>query len=152
MPGWGVPVEVGVPATGACGYRDTTEGQVNKMSNGSTANSIDDYIAGFPPETQQVLKELRALIKASAPDATEKISYRIPTFVLNGHLVYFAGFEKHIGFYPTGSGVEAFKEELKPYKGGKGSVQFPLGQPLPTDLIRRIVEFRVGQNTGKASK
>jgi uncharacterized protein YdhG (YjbR/CyaY superfamily) len=123
------------------------------MASRSTANSIDEYIAGFPPETQKALEELRALIKASAPDATEKISYAMPTFDLNGHhLVHFAGYEKHVGFYPTGSGVEAFKEELKPYKSGKGSVQFPLGQPLPTDLIRRIVEFRVEENTGKASE
>ena len=123
------------------------------MANRSTANSIDEYIAGFPPETQKALEELRALIKASAPDATEKISYAMPTFDLNGHhLVHFAGYEKHVGFYPTGSGVEASKEELKPYKSGKGSVQFPLGQPLSTDLIRRIVEFRVEENTGKASE
>jgi len=122
------------------------------MPDRAAANSIDDYIAGFPPETQKVLMELRALIKATAPDATEKITYRMPTFVLKRHLVYFAGYEKHIGFYPTGSGIEAFKEELKPYKRGKGSVQFPLGQPLPTDLIRRIVEFRVEENTGKANK
>ena len=121
------------------------------MANRSTANSIDEYVAEFPPETQKVLEELRALIKAAAPDATEKISYAIPTFDLNGHLVHFAGYKNHIGFYPTGGGVEAFKEELKPYKSGKGSMQFPLGQPLPTDLIRRIVEFRVEENTGKAS-
>ena len=96
---------------------------------------------------------MRALIKASAPGATETISYAIPTFDLNGrHLVHFAAFAKHIGFYPTGSGVEAFKEEIRPYRSGKGSVQFPLGQPLPTDLIRRIVEFKVEENTGKASR
>jgi uncharacterized protein YdhG (YjbR/CyaY superfamily) len=119
------------------------------MANRSTANSIDEYIAGFPPETQKVLEELRALIKASAPEATETISYAIPTFDLSGHhLVHFAGYEKHIGFYPTGRGIEAFKEELKPYKSGKGSVQFPLGQPMPADLVRRIVEFRVAENTG----
>ena len=117
----------------------------------SAASSIDEYIADFPPETQARLEELRALIKRAAPDATETISYAIPTFDLNGHLVHFAGFKKHVGFYPTGRGVDAFAEELKPYKSGKGSVQFPLGEPLPTDLIRRIVEFRVGQNTGKAS-
>ena len=122
-----------------------------EMANRSTAGSIDEYIAEFPSETQKVLEELRALIKASAPDATETISYAIPTFDLNGHLVHFAGYERHIGFYPTGSGVEAFKDELKPYKSGKGSVQFPLGRPLPTDLIRRIVEFRVEENAGKAS-
>ena len=100
-----------------------------------------------------MLEELRALIKASAPDATETISYAIPTFDLNGrHLVHFAGYAKHIGFYPTGSGIEAFKDELQPYKSAKGSVQFPLGRPLPTDLIRRIVEFRVQENMGTTSK
>lgn len=122
------------------------------MSNKSTATSIDEYIAGFPPETQTVLEELRALVKACAPAATETISYAIPTFDLNGrHLVHFAGYEKHVGFYPVPSGIEAFREELRPYKQGKGSVQFPLGQPLPTELIRRIVEFRVAENTGKAT-
>jgi len=123
------------------------------MTTRSTATSIDEYLAGFPPATQKVLRELRALITASAPEATETISYAIPTFDLNGrHLVHFGGYEKHIGFYPTGGGVEAFEEELKPYKSGKGSVQFPLGQPLPTDLIRRIVEFRVGENTARAAR
>jgi uncharacterized protein YdhG (YjbR/CyaY superfamily) len=120
------------------------------MANRPAAGSIDDYIADFPPETQRVLEELRALIRASAPDAVETISYAIPTFDLNGHLVHFAGYARHVGFYPTGRGVEAFQEELKPYKGGKGSVQFPLGQPLPTDLIRRIVEYRVAENSGKS--
>ena len=122
------------------------------MADRSTAGAIDAYIAEFPPETQAALRELRALIRASAPDATETISYAIPTFDLNGHLVHFAGFDKHIGFYPTGRGVEAFAEELKPYKSGKGSVQFPLGKPMPTDLIRRIVEFRVEENTHKTSE
>jgi uncharacterized protein YdhG (YjbR/CyaY superfamily) len=123
------------------------------MASRSTASSIDEYIAESPLEAQRALEELRALIKASAPVATETISYAIPTFDLNGrHLVHFAAFAKHIGFYPTGSGVEAFKEELRPYRSGKGSVQFPLGQPLPTDLIRRIVEFKVEEEAGKASK
>jgi uncharacterized protein YdhG (YjbR/CyaY superfamily) len=122
------------------------------VANRSTAASIDEYIAGFPSATQEVLQELRALIRAAAPDATETISYAIPTFDLGGrHLVHFAGYEKHIGFYPVPSGIEAFKEELKPYRSGKGSAQFPLGQSLPTDLIRRIVEFRVEENTRKAS-
>jgi uncharacterized protein YdhG (YjbR/CyaY superfamily) len=117
------------------------------MTNRSTAGSIDAYIAEFPLETQEKLEELRALIKASAPDATETISYAIPTFDLNGrHLVHFAGYEKHVGFYPVPSGLEAFKEDLRSYKTGKGSVQFPLDKPLPTDLIRRIVEFRVAEN------
>jgi uncharacterized protein YdhG (YjbR/CyaY superfamily) len=118
-----------------------------EMADRSTATSIDEYIAEFPPETRKALEEIRALIRASAPDATETISYAIPTFDLNGHLVHFAGFAKHVGFYPTGRGVEAFKAELEPYKRGKGSVQFPLGKPLPTDLIRRIVEFRVKENS-----
>jgi uncharacterized protein YdhG (YjbR/CyaY superfamily) len=122
------------------------------VANRSTAGSIDEYIAEFPPDTRKVLEELRALIRASAPDATETISYAIPTFDLNGHLVHFAAFKQHIGFYPTGRGIEAFQEELAPYKRGKGSVQFAIGEPMPADLIRRIVEYRVEQNAGKASK
>lgn len=112
----------------------------------STATSIDEYIAEFPPEVQRVLGELRALIRELAPGATETISYAIPTFDLGGkHLVHFAGYEKHVGLYPAPSGMAAFEEDLKPYKTGKGSVQFRLDQPLPVDLIRRIVEFRVGE-------
>jgi uncharacterized protein YdhG (YjbR/CyaY superfamily) len=123
------------------------------MTSRSTASTVDEYIAKFPPDTQKVLEELRALIKASAPAATETISYAVPTFDLNGkHLVHFAGYAKHIGFYPTGSGVEAFLEELASYKTAKGSVQFPLGQPLPSDLIRRIVEFRVLESTEQISR
>ena len=132
--------------------RDTTDRQVCTMANRSTAGSIDEYVGRFPSDTQRVLEELRALIKAAAPGATETISYAMPTFDLNGHhLVHFAGYERHIGLYPVPSGIEAFKEELKPYKSGKGSVQFPLSQPLPTDLIRRIVEFRVAENTGRGT-
>ena len=114
----------------------------------STAHTIDEYIADFPPETQRMLQEIRSLIRESAPGATETISYAIPTFDLNGrHLVHFAGYAKHIGFYPVPSAIEAFEEELAPYKRGKGSAQFPLGHPLPADLIRRIVEFRVEEST-----
>lgn len=122
------------------------------MTNRSAATSIDSYIAEFPAETQAVLQALRALIRTAAPEATETISYAMPTFDLNGHLVHFAAFKSHIGFYPTPAGIEAFKEELRPYKTAKGSVQFPLGKPLPMDLIRRIVEFRVRQNSGKAAR
>jgi uncharacterized protein YdhG (YjbR/CyaY superfamily) len=122
------------------------------MANRSTAGSIDEYIAEFPAHTQEVLQELRALIRASAPDATETISYAIPTFDLNGHLVHFGGFKNHVGLYPTPRGMEAFEEELAPYKSGKGSAQFPLDKPLPVDLIRKIVELRVEQNTRKPSK
>jgi uncharacterized protein YdhG (YjbR/CyaY superfamily) len=129
------------------------ERRVRDMANRLTASSIDEYIAGFPAETQSLLQELRVLIKTVAPEATETISYAMPTFDLNGrHLVHFAGYERHIGFYPVPSGIDAFKDELKPYKQGKGSVQFPLDQPLPTDLIRRIVVFRVEENTRHASK
>ena len=120
-------------------------------SKRSSAATIDEYMTEFPPETRDVLEELRALIKTVAPEATETISYAIPTFDLNGHLVHFAGHQRHIGFYPGASGIATFKEELKPYKSAKGSVQFPLGLPLPTDLIRRMVEYRVEENTGRAS-
>jgi len=105
--------------------------QTSKMTTRSTAKTIDEYIAEFPPETRRVLEELRALIKASAPGATEKISYAIPTFYLNGNLVHFAGYAKHIGFYPGASGIEVFKEKLKPYKSAKGSVQLLLDSRCP---------------------
>jgi uncharacterized protein YdhG (YjbR/CyaY superfamily) len=122
-------------------------------SNRSTARTIDEYFAEFPPETRAVLEEMRALIRAEAPAATETISYAIPTFDLHGrHLVHFAGYENHIGFYPGARGIAEFKEELTGFKSAKGSVQFPLGQPLPTDLIRRIVAFRVEEGTRRAAK
>jgi len=124
------------------------------MPDRSKAATIDEYIAEFPPETQGLLEEMRALIKSVAPEATETISYAIPTFDLYGrHLVHFAAFKKHIGFYPVPGGYEeAFKEELEPYKRGKGSIQFPLDEPIPWDLIRRMVEFRVEENAARASK
>ncbi len=113
------------------------------MAIDSAASPVGDYIAGFPPETQKALEEVRALIRSVVPGAEEAISYGIPTFNLGGHhLVHFAGFAKHVGFYPTPGGIMAFKDELRPYKSAKGSVQFPLSQPMPTDLIRRMVEFR----------
>lgn len=141
-------------ATGTVLMLYIIKSEVKNMANRSTAKSIDEYIAEFPPETQKVLEEVRAVIRAAAPGATETISYAIPTFDLNGrHLVHFAGYEKHIGFYPVTEGAsEAFAPEIKPYKRGKGSVQFPLGQPMPTDLIRRMVEFRVQENITRASK
>ena len=123
------------------------------MANRSTATSIDEYIAQFPPEMRTALEEMRALIRSAAPGATETISYSIPTFDLSEkHLVHFAGYAKHIGFYPVPSAMEAFKAELEPYRSGRGSAQFPLGRPLPADLIRRVVEFRVEETTGTASK
>jgi uncharacterized protein YdhG (YjbR/CyaY superfamily) len=123
------------------------------MATTRTSTSIDDYIAGFPPETQKALEEVRALIRSLAPHATETISYSIPTFDLNGrHLVHFAGFARHVGFYPIPSGIEAFKDELAAYKQGRGSVQFPLDKPMPMDLIRRIVEFRVTENRARTAR
>jgi uncharacterized protein YdhG (YjbR/CyaY superfamily) len=114
------------------------------------SGSIDEYILQFSPEIQEKLSMLRKVIKEAAPDADEKISYQMPTFVLHGNLVYFAAFKKHIGFYPTPSGIGAFKEELAEYKGAKGSVQFPLDKPLPYELIKRIVEYRVAENMKKS--
>jgi uncharacterized protein YdhG (YjbR/CyaY superfamily) len=113
-------------------------------------NSIDEYIATFPEEIQRILEELRAVIRTAAPEAEEKISYQMPTFVLKGNLVHFAAFKKHIGFYPAPRGIEAFKDELSAYKGAKGSVQFPLDQPVPLELVSRIVKFRVAENLKKA--
>jgi uncharacterized protein YdhG (YjbR/CyaY superfamily) len=112
--------------------------------------SIDEYIAAFPAEIQKILQELRATIKAAAPDAEEKISYQMPTFFLKGNVVHFAAFKNHIGFYPAPRGIEAFKDELSKYKGAKGSVQFPIDKPLPLKLIGRIVKFRVAENLKNA--
>lgn len=118
--------------------------------NKITVKSIDEYIAQFPPEVQDILKTLRKVIKDSAPGAEEKISWQMPTFVMHGNLVHFAAHKNHIGFYPSPSGIEAFKQELSEYKGAKGSVQFPLNKPLPYELIRKIVKFRVDENTNRA--
>ena len=115
-------------------------------------SSIDEYISTMPEATQKILETLRTTIKAAAPDAREKISYQMPTFDLKGNLVHFAAFEKHIGFYPAPSGIEAFKDELSIYKGAKGSVQFPINEPLPLDLITKIVKFRVVENLKKAEE
>jgi uncharacterized protein YdhG (YjbR/CyaY superfamily) len=109
-----------------------------------TAATIDEYIAAFPPETQELLERVRAICREEAPAATETISYAIPTFDLDGrHLCHFAGFKKHLSFFPTGQGADAFADELKAYKGGRGTVQIPFGKPLPEDLIRRMVRYRV---------
>ncbi len=117
----------------------------------SSAHSIDEYIAAFPEDVQQLLHKIRAVIREAAPDAAETINYGIPTFTLHGNLVHFAAFKKHIGFYPTPSGIEKFKAELAGYESAKGSVQFPLAKPIPFDLIRKIVKFRVQENLEKAA-
>lgn len=115
-----------------------------------TARSIEKYISAFPDDTRRILDEMRATIRAAAPGAGEKISYQMPAFYLQGNLVYFAAFKKHIGFYPTSSGVEAFKRELAPYEVSKGTIRFPLDRPLPLKLISRIVKFRVAENLKNA--
>ena len=115
------------------------------------ANNIDKYIAGFPKDVQDILQKIRGIIRKAAPDAEEAIKYQIPTFVLNGNLVHFAAFQKHIGFYPTPSGIDQFKDELSVYKSAKGSVQFPLDAPVPFDLITKIVKFRVKETREKAT-
>ena len=112
--------------------------------------SIDEYIAGFPPDIQQILQRMRKTIKTAAPQAGEAIKYRMPTFTLKGNLVHFAAFKKHIGLYPTPSGTEKFRKELSVYEGGKGSVRFPLDKPIPYDLISRIVRFRVRETMARA--
>ena len=109
--------------------------------------NVDDYIRSFPEDTQLLLSKVRASIKENAPEAAESISYQMPAYKLNGKpLVYFAGYEKHIGFYATPTGHEQFAKELAKYKQGKGSVQFPLDKPVPYNLIARIVKFRVKEN------
>ena len=123
------------------------------MPSRPTQDSIDSYIAQFPAKTQQALCEVRAVIRAAAPDAVETISYTMPTFDLNGHhLVHFAGYAKHVGLYPTPSGIDAFADDLARYRTAKGSAQFPLSEPMPADLIRRIVEFRVDESNRKYAK
>lgn len=119
---------------------------------GQQAKNIDEYIASYPADVQELLQTIRATIQAAAPDATEAIKYGIPTFVLNGNLVHFGGYKNHIGFYPAPMGIEAFKEETAKYETGKGTLQFPIDKPLPLDLISRIVKYRAARNLEKANK
>ena len=112
--------------------------------------TIDEYIASFPEDTQKILEEIRATIKAVAPEAEEKISYQMPTFFLKGNLIHFAAFKNHIGIYPTPSGTQAFKDEISMYQGAKGSIRLPIDEPMPLELISRIVKFRVAENLTKA--
>ena len=115
----------------------------------TTYRTIDEYVKTFPADAQKILEKIREVIREAAPEAVETINYQIPTFKLNGNLVHFGAFSKHIGFYPTSSGTEKFQKEISPYKSGKGSVQFPLDKPIPYDLIRKIVLFRVKENNEK---
>jgi uncharacterized protein YdhG (YjbR/CyaY superfamily) len=121
------------------------------MKTSQTApKNIDEYIAGFPQDVQAILEKIRTTIRKAAPRAEETINYRMPTFTLKGNLVHFAAFKKHIGFYPTSTGIEKFKTELSGYKGAKGSVQFPFDQPIPYGLLSKIVKFRVKENLERA--
>ncbi len=125
-----------------------TANSKQKTENGP----VDIYIAGFPKETQVLLEKMRAKIKKAASSAEETIAYGIPTFKLNGNLVHFAGYKKHIGFYPAPSAIKAFEKELSIYEGAKGSVQFPIDKPLPLALVTKIVQFRVKENEAKKKK
>ena len=111
---------------------------------------IDEYISGFPKEVQEILHNIRKTIREVAPGAEEKISYGMPTFTLKGNLVHFAAYKKHIGFYPTPSGIEKFKNRISVYEWSKGAVKFPLDEQVPFDLIREIVRFRVKENLENA--
>ena len=119
---------------------------------GKIAATIDEYIGEFPESTQKLLRQVRDTVSRAAPGAEEAIKYGMPTFVLNGNLVHFAAFNNHIGFYPTPDGTDEFKKDLSKYKTGKGSVQFPIGEPMPVTLISRIVKFRVAKNKAKPVK
>jgi len=114
------------------------------------SKNIDEFIAGYPKEVQDILQKIRGVIKEVAPQAVETISYGIPTFVFKGNLVHFSAYKRHVGFYPASSGIEKFEPELAGYKLSKGTVQFPLDEPIPYDLIRRIVRFRVQENLERA--
>ena len=113
-------------------------------------SSVDEYISTFPKEVQKLLEECRGAIRAAVPDAQEKISYGMPTFALEGNVVHFAAHKNHVGLYPTPSGTDAFEAELTAYKRGKGSVQFPFGEPLPLELIGRIAKYRADENISRA--
>jgi uncharacterized protein YdhG (YjbR/CyaY superfamily) len=120
-------------------------------ANQTGPRTIDEYIAGFPKDVQEILEKIRMTIRKAAPDAEETIKYKIPTFTLKGNLVYFAAFKKHIGFYPpTSTGNVKFKKEISVYEGAKGSLKFPLVKPIPFGLISRIVKFRVKENLERA--
>lgn len=132
---------------------DNTGGSfANMEKTGMNFNTIDEYIVQFPPNVQEILQTIRNVIKESAPDAKEKISYQMPTFDFHGNLVHFAAFKNHIGFYPAPSGISAFKEKLSGYKGAKGSVQFPLDKQMPYELMGEIVKFRVEENIRRAEE
>jgi len=122
------------------------------MARTKQPESIDEYISTFPSNIQNILKKMRQTIRECAPGAEETISYQIPTFKLDGNLVHFAAFKDHISFFPTSSGREAFKKELSMYKGGRGTVQFPMDKPIPYNLVQKIVKYRVIESLGKKKR
>lgn len=122
------------------------------MQTAKKYETFEEYFRSFPGNVQALLEEMRQTIRAAAPEAEEVIAYQMPTFRLNGNLVHFAAYKKHIGFYPTPSGINAFIEELAPYEVSKGTVRFPLDEPIPFDLVSKIVEFRVKENLAKRKK
>ncbi len=113
------------------------------------AKTIDEYFLSYPQKTQDIMQELREFIQKEAPEATEAMGYGIPTFKLNGNLVHFGGYEHHIGFYPGSKAMQVFKQEMKQYKTSKGTVQFPIDEPLPFELIKKIVHYRIASNSSK---
>lgn len=115
-------------------------------------NTIDEFIANFPPNIQALLQQIRAVIHEAAPEAAETISYGIPTFTLNGNLVHFSAYKNHIGFYPAPSGIEQFKDALAKYQKGKGTIQFPINEPIPFELVREVTLFRLAENKRKAEQ
>ena len=122
---------------------------MNREASRNHFKTIDEYIAEFPKNVRDILEEIRSIIRESAPEAEEAIRYGIPTFMLNGNLVHFAAFKNHIGFYPTPSAINAFNKELSPYKLAKGTVRFPIDEPIPFDLIRKIVRYRVKETIAR---
>jgi uncharacterized protein YdhG (YjbR/CyaY superfamily) len=117
----------------------------------SAPTTVDEYIAQFPPEVRAKLERLRAAIHEAVPGAAERIAYRMPAFSLNGDLAFFAAFKNHIGFYPLPAALDAFRERLARYRSTKGSVQFPIGEEPPYDLVKDMVRFRVAENAKKAA-
>ena len=143
------------PSTGESRMRAIRKSENSRGEKSPAADSggaqVDAYIAGFPPEVQARLEPMRQAIAKLVPEATETISYGIPTFKLHGNLVHYAGYANHVGFYPGGAGIAAFQEEIAGYKSAKGSVQFPHGKPLPLALVKKIVKYRIAQNEAKSA-
>ena len=131
-------------------FSGSDEGR-NMRTDQTAPKTIDEYIAGFPHDVQEILEKIRMTIRKAAPDAEETIKYQIPTFTLKGNLVSFAAYQKHVGLYPAPTGDRKFNNELSVYKGAKASVRFPLDKPIPFDLISKIVKFRVKKNSARAA-